>query len=377
EIDGWERGIERAAVVAPYPQPLAITALGGSVPTPKGGLQGELVAFPSLTALQDADPDDVAGKIVYVGHSMQKTQDGSSYGYFGRLRRTGAVEAAKKGAVAIMIRSIGTDSHRMPHTGSMRYADGIKQVPAAALSNPDADQIERMLARGKPLTVSLEMTPKALGKVKSANVIADIKGSEHPDEIVIIGGHLDSWDLGTGAVDDGAGVAITMEAARMLLASGWRPKRTVRLILWGAEEVGLLGGFAYVERHRDTLRKHVIGTESDFGAGRIWKMTHAVSDEARPLVDLIGELVEPLGIAPGETDARGAGPDLFPMDREGMPGFRFVQQGMDYFDLHHTPDDTLDKIEPAALDQSVAAYVVFAMLAADSDLNDWGWRDAD
>mgnify|MGYP001079612130 FL=1 len=375
EIEGWERGIERAAVVAPFPQPLMITALGGCVPTPEGGLQGELIAFPSLIALQDADPADVSGKIVYVGHAMQKTQDGSSYGYFGRLRRIGAVEAAKKGAVAIMIRSIGTDSHRMPHTGSMRYADGIKRVPAAAMSNPDADQIERLMRRGEPLTVSLEMTPRALGKVKSANVIADIKGSEHPEEIVIIGGHLDSWDLGTGAIDDGAGVAITMEAARLLLESGWRPKRTVRLILWGAEEVGLLGGFAYVERHRDTLRQHVIGTESDFGAARIWKMTHAVSDEARPLVDLIGELVEPLGIVPGESDARGAGPDLYPMDREGMPGFRFVQQGMDYFDLHHTPDDTLDKIEPAALDQSVAAYVVFAMLAAGSDLSDWGWRD--
>ncbi len=377
EIDGWQRGIEKAAVVAPFPQPLAITALGGSVPTPEGGIEGELVAFESLSALKAADPETVAGKIVYVGHAMQKTQDGSSYGYFGALRRTGAVEAAKKGAVAIMIRSIGTDSHRMPHTGSMRYADGVERVPAAALSNPDADQIERMLERGQPLTVSLEMTPQSLGKVSSANVIADIKGSEFPEQVVIIGGHLDSWDLGTGAIDDGAGIAITMEAARMILESGWRPKRTIRLILWGAEEVGLLGGRAYLAQHRDEMPMHVAGTESDFGAGRIWKMTHNVSAEARPLVDTIATLVEPLGIAPGETDATGGGPDLFPMNAVGFPGFRFVQHGMDYFDLHHTHDDTLDKIEATDLDQNVAAYVVFSVLAADSSISDWGWKPVD
>lgn len=377
EIDGWERGIERAAVVAPFPQALAITALGGSIATPEGGIQGDLVAFSSLSELQQADPAQVKGKIVYVGHAMQRTQDGSSYGYFGKLRRVGAIEAAKKGAIAIMIRSIGTDSHRMPHTGSMRYANDVPRVPAAALSNPDADQIERMLARGKPLTVSLELTPRALGKVKSANVIADIVGAEYPEQIVVIGGHLDSWDLGTGAIDDGAGVAITMETARMILASGWRPKRTIRLILWGAEEVGLLGGFAYREQHQDNLRLHVAGTESDFGAGRIWQMTHAVSPQARPLVDLIGAMVEPLGIAAGGDDVRGSGPDLYPMDQVGMPAFRFVQHGMDYFDLHHTPDDTLDKIDPNDLDQNVAAYLVFTILAAGSELSDWGWPEAD
>jgi Iap family predicted aminopeptidase len=374
EIDGWERGIEMAEVVAPFPQPLSITALGGSIATPAGGVQGELVAFSSLAELQAAEMDEVAGKIVYVGHSMQKTQDGSSYGHFGRLRRSGAVEAAKKGAIAIMIRSIGTDSHRMPHTGSMRYADGVERVPAAALSNPDADQLERMLKRDVTLTVRLEMTPRALGKVRSANVIADIKGSEHPEQIVVMGGHLDSWDLGTGAIDDGAGVAITMEAARMILDSGWRPKRTIRLILWGAEEVGLLGGFAYAEQHKDELRNHVAGTESDFGAGRIWQMTSDVSEAATPVIEAIGALVEPLGIAPGATDAPGGGPDLTPMVRQGFPSFRFVQNGMDYFDLHHTHDDTLDKINPHDLDQSVAAYVVFAMLAADSDISDWGWE---
>jgi len=191
---------------------------------------------------------------------------------------------------------------------------------------------------------------------------------------VVIGGHLDSWDLGTGAIDDGAGVAITLEAARMILASGLRPRRTIRLILWGAEEVGLLGGKAYVERHQNSLAKHVIGTESDFGAGRIWKITSRVNDEALPLVNLIARLVEPLGIAPGSNTVASSGPDLTPMIERGMPGFRFVQDGRDYFDLHHTPDDTLDKVSAENLDQSVAAYVVFTWLSANSDLNDWGWQ---
>jgi Zn-dependent M28 family amino/carboxypeptidase len=259
----------------------------------------------------------------------------------------------------------------------MTYEAGINQIPAAALSNPDADQIERMLSRPEPISVRLNLQPKFTGEVESGNVIADIIGTELPNEVVVIGGHLDSWDLGTGAIDDGAGVAITLEAARMILASGQRPKRTIRLILWGAEEVGLLGGKAYVKRHRSQLRDHVMGTESDFGAGKIWQITSRVSAEAEPLVALIAGLVEPLGIAPGANSVSSSGPDLTPMMAEGMPAFRFVQDGRDYFDLHHTPDDTLDKVSAANLDQSVAAYLVFAWIAANSGLSDWGWREVD
>lgn len=376
-ISGWERGVEVAEVLAPYPQPLVVTTLGGSVATPTEGISGRVMGFATLAELESLPDNSLGGDIVYVGHAMRSTQDGSHYGYFGRLRREGASIAAAKGASALLIRSIGTDSHRMPHTGSMTYAAGIKQIPAAALSNPDADQIERMLSRQEPISVRLTLQPKFTGEVESGNVIADITGSELPDEMVVIGGHLDSWDLGTGAIDDGAGVAITLEAARMILASGQRPKRTIRLILWGAEEVGLLGGKAYVERHRSRLRDHVMGTESDFGAGKIWQITSRVSAEAEPLVALIAGLVEPLGIAPGANSVSSSGPDLTPMMAEGMPAFRFVQDGRDYFDLHHTPDDTLDKVSAANLDQSVAAYVVFAWIAANSDLSDWGWREVD
>jgi len=375
-IEGWERGEERAAVTQPFPQPLSITALGGSVATGAQGIEAPVVLFENLTALERAPAGSLDGKIAYVGHAMRATQDGSHYGYFGRLRRQGASIAASKGAVGLLIRSIGTDSHRMPHTGSMRYADDIPRIPAAALSNPDADQIERIASRGEPIKVAMTLTPRFTGEVPSANVIADIVGTEFPDEYVVIGGHLDAWDLATGAIDDGAGVAITLETARRILESGLKPRRTIRLILWGAEEVGLLGGYAYRERHQANLRQHVAATESDFGAGRAWQLTSRVDDQARPLVDLIAELVEPLGIAPGATDAANAGPDLYPMIQAGMPGFRFVQNGQDYFDLHHTPDDTLDKIEAADLDQNVAAFLVFTWLAANSDINDWGWQSA-
>ena len=366
EIPGWRRGEESAALLAPFPQPLSITALGGSVATPEEGIEAELVAFPSLQALRAAEPGSLAGRIAYVSHAMQRTQDGSSYSHYGELRRVGASVAAEKGAQAILIRSIGTDNHRFPHTGQMRYAEAVPQIPAAALSNPDADQIERVLQRELPVRVRLLLRPQSSPGAPSGNVIAEIVGRERPEEIVIIGGHLDSWDLGTGAIDDGAGVAITTAAAKMILDSGKRPRRTLRLVLWGAEEVGLLGGHEYLRAHREQLAQHVIGTESDFGAERIWKLTAQVSPAGQTVVDLMAELLAPLGIAPGDMDTAGAGPDLIPMVEAGLPSLRLVQNGMDYFDLHHTHDDTLDKIDPVALDQNVAAYVVFAWLAADS-----------
>jgi len=372
-IDGWERGVEEGAIVQPFPQPLALTALGGSVATKPNGLTAEVAVFDSLASLKRAPAGSLNGKIAYVGHAMRATQDGSHYGHFGALRRTGASIAASKGAVGLLIRSIGTDSHRMPHTGSMRYDTEHPKIPAAAVSNPDADQIERIAKRQRPIVVTMTLTPTFTGKVPSGNVIGEITGSEFPEQIVVIGGHLDAWDLATGAIDDGAGVAITLEAARLIKASGARPKRTIRVIFWGAEEVGLLGGYEYVRRHTDTLKNHVAATESDFGAGKIWQITSRVGQQAVPVVDLIAELVEPLGIAPGARDVANAGPDLTPMIQKGMPAFRFLQDGDDYFDLHHTPDDTLDKIDPSNMDQNVAAYVVFTWIAANTFVSDWGW----
>ena len=372
-IEGWRRGAETAEVVSPFPQKLAITSLGNSVATPANGVEAEVVLFESLAALRAAPDDSLRGKIAYVGNATKRTQDGSSYGHFVRLRSAGAVEAGRRGAIATLIRSIGTDSHRMPHTGNMSYSSDVTPIPIAALSNPDADQLERMAQRGQRISIKLTLTPSYTGVVESGNVVAELPGSDLADELVIIGGHLDSWDLGTGAIDDGAGVAITMEVLRRIKEAGLKPRRTIRLVLWGSEEVGLLGGYAYADKHKDTLRNHVIATESDFGAGRICKITRNINEQAKPVADKIAELVEPLGIAPGSNSARSSGPDLSPMNAQGFPGFRFVQDGSDYFDLHHTPDDTLDKIDPAAMDQNVAAYLVFVWMAANSNVSDWGW----
>jgi len=369
ELSAWQRHSEHAEVVMPFPQPLAVTALGGSVSTSAAGLTGEVVLFESLAALRAAPRKEVAGKIVYVGHTMQRTQDGSSYGYFNPVRTAGPSIAAEKGALAYLLRSIGTDSHRLPHTGSLRYTENAPQIPALALSNPDADQVERILADGGGLVVKLLLETSLIPTAQSANVIAEIRGHAAPEEVVVIGAHLDSWDLGTGAVDDGAGVGITMAAMALIKEAGLVPRRTIRLVLWGAEEVGLLGALAYRDQHRGELANHVIGSESDFGGGRVWKLTaDSQTDAGDQLVAHMADLLAPLGIAPGSTKQPGGGPDLMPLVSAGVPTLRLHQDGRDYFDLHHTADDTVDKLDAASLDQNVAAFAVVTWLAANSDV---------
>ena len=369
EMSAWQRHSEQAEVVMPFPQPLAVTALGGSVSTPAVGVTGEVVLFDSLVALRAAPREEVAGKIVYVGHRMQRTQDGSSYGYFNPVRTAGPSVAAKKGALAYLLRSIGTDSHRLPHTGSVRYTEDAPQIPALALSNPDADQVERIMADRGELVVKLQVQTSVIPTAQSANVIAEIRGHAAPEEVVVIGAHLDSWDLGTGAVDDGAGVGITMAAMALIKEAGLVPRRTIRLVLWGAEEVGLLGALAYRDQHRAELADHVIGSESDFGGGRVWKITADSQSEAGDqLVAHMADLLAPLGIAPGSDKQPGGGPDLMPLVSAGVPTLRLHQDGRDYFDLHHTADDTVDKLDAASLDQNVAAFAVVTWLTANSDV---------
>lgn len=370
EMDAWERHEEGAEVLAPYPQPLSVTALGGSVPTEKNGLSAQVAVFETVEDLKRAPEDSLTGRIAYVGHAMQRTQDGSSYGYFNEARTDGPSIAAGKGAVGYLIRSVGTDSHRFPHTGSLRYREDMPRIPALALSNPDADQIERIAADGKTLSVRLMVDSSEVPAAQSGNVLAEVVGREVPQEIVVIGAHLDSWDLGTGAVDDGAGVGITMAALELIKDAGLAPRRTIRLVLWGAEEVGLLGANAYRDRHKEELAQHVIGSESDFGGGRVWKVTADSQSEAGDrLFAEVARLLAPIGVAPGSDDQPGGGPDLYPLIAAGVPTSRLHQDGRDYFDLHHTADDTVDKLDAASLDQNVAAFAVFAWLVADSDVS--------
>ena len=360
----WVRGVETAEVVTPFPQKLVLTALGNSGATPEGGTTAQIVGFPSLEALKAAPDDQVRGKIVFVWHRMAATQDGSSYGYFGQIRRAGPALASKKGAVAILIRSIGTDEHRVPHTGVTSWLDGAQPIPAAALSVPDAEQLERIIAHGKPVTVHLTLTPRMIGTHQSGNVIAEVPGRDAAAGIVLIGGHLDSWDLGTGAIDDAAGVAITTAAAKRIL-DGPKPRRTIRLVWFGAEEPGGFGGAAYAKAHAN--EKHALAAEADFGGDRIWSYRVSLSDPKSPLATDLTNALARIGVGPNSGAAHG-GTDVGPMVLRGTPVIDLEHDGTRYFDIHHTADDTLDKIDPAQLSQAIEAWSI--MLRTVVDTND-------
>lgn len=353
----WERGAETAEILAPFPQKLTLAALGNSGATPAGGITAEVVVFPTYNDLLAAPAGSLAGRIAYVGNAMQPTQDGSSYGAFGPARFVGPAVAAQKGAVAIVIRSIGTDHHRFPHTGTTTFPDGVKPIPAAALSAPDAEQLERIAARGKPVRMKLVLTPRRTGVRESGNVIAEVPGTDPNAGIVLVGGHLDSWDLGTGAIDDASGIAITAAAAKRVMDAG-RPRRTIRVVWFGAEEVGGFGGAEYAKAHAQD--RHATASESDFGADRIWRFEVNLPDSARAVGDRLQTALAPLGIVRGPGVA-GDGTDIGPTLRLGVAGIDLNQSGQQYFDTHHTPDDTIDRIDPQALRQNVAAWT--AMLA--------------
>jgi hypothetical protein len=392
----WERRRESAQILAPFPQRLVLAALGGSIGT-RGAIEAEVIEFSTLAALKSARAEDVRGKIVFIGNRMARARDGGGYGPAVAARVEGAAAAAALGARALLIRSIGTSNNRVPHTGiasslSELMADPAAAaklqrtrpnnllipatpIPAAALSNPDADLLSRVLERSRPVKLRLDLD---VGWRKtdhtSANVIGEITGSERPDEVVLIGGHLDSWDLGTGAIDDGAGVAIAMAAGNLIARSGARPKRSIRVVAFANEEQGIYGGRAYAERWQASADKHVIGAESDFGYGRIWRLDSAVKPAALPAIDQIMQVLAPIGVARGVPYAYG-GADIGPMRGAGMSVVGLQQDGTKYFDIHHTANDTLDKVDVDDLNQNVAVYAVFAFLAAQAD-GDFGSKRA-
>ncbi|UKK84783.1 M28 family peptidase [Sphingopyxis sp. BSN-002] len=369
----WVRGAEEAWLTGPFlPQKLAITALGNSASTGASGIEGEIAYFGSFDALAAAPDASVKGKIVFIDHQMKPAQDGSGYGYYGRGRFTGPNVAAKKGAIAIVIRSIGTDSHRNPHTGVTNFDAGVTPIPAGAISNPDADQLVRQWRRPQPvrtdaatrLRMKLILTPQNLGIRKSGNVIAEVPGSEPAASPVIIACHLDSWDLGTGAIDDAAGCGIITAAAKHVMSAG-QPRRTIRILWAGAEEVGVFGGKAYFDAHGK--EKHAVALESDFGADRVWRVDFKLPDGAKSLADRIAAAVMPFGVVRGKQPADG-GADVGALIQAGVPAIDLAQDGTRYFDIHHTPDDTLDKIDPAQLRQNVTVWAAtLAILANSSD----------
>ena len=358
----WLRGVETAEVVSPFPQKLTLTALGNSGATPPAGLTAPVTVFRTYGELAAAPAGSLRGRIAYVGNAMMPTQDGSSYGAAGPARFVGPALAASKGAAAIVIRSIGTDARRNPHTGSTNWPAGTAPIPAAALSVSDAQLLERMAARGKPITLHLTLTPRFAGQGQSGNVIAEVPGSDPKAGIVLIGGHLDSWDLGTGAIDDASGVAITTAAAKRLL-DGPRPRRTIRVVWFGAEEVGGYGGREYARAHGG--ERHATAQESDFGADRVWRFEVNLPDSAKAVTDRLQSALAPLGISRG-VGVGGDGTDVGPTIALGVGSVDLNQSGVRYFDTHHTPDDTLERIDPEQLRQNVAAWTTMLAIVANA-----------
>jgi hypothetical protein len=352
EMPVWTRGAESAEIVSPFPQKLVIAALGYSGSTGPQGITGEIAYFDSVDALRLAPDSAIKGKIVFIDHHMMPAQDGSGYGQFGAPRRQGPTIASLKGAIGIVIRSIGTDHHRNPHTGVQYFTDGATPIPAGALTVPDAEQLVRILKRGQPVVMHLTLVSRKSEGGRSGNVIAEVPGRYPKAPVLLVGGHLDSWDQGTGAIDDGAGVAIMTAAAKHIMDAG-RPLRTIRVVWFGAEEPGGLGGEAYAKAHG--REAHAIAGESDFGADRIWRFSTQLSKSDPATYAQLTAALAPLGITKNDKgDADGT--DVEPTIKMGAPWISLNQDGIRYFDYHHTPDDTLDKIDPAQLRQNVAAW---------------------
>ena len=354
-MDTWVPGdIARARVTGPFAQDLAVLPLGNSAATPAGGIEAEVVFFRTVDELRAAPAGSLTGKIAYISHQMRPAQDGSHYGFAGPARWVGAGIAASKGAVATVIKSVGTDHHRNPHTGGTSFPEGVAAIPAGALSLPDAENLERMFARakGRPVTLKLEMNPRQIGQTESGNVVGEIVGRNPSLPPVLLACHIDSWWNAPGAFDDGAGCGIIIAAARHVASSG-RPLRTIRVLLAGAEETGLWGSKAYSAAHIN--EPIAVGIESDFGADRIWRFDSNFRETNPALHKKIAAAVARFGVSAGSDVATGGADLNIVRDQKGAL-VDLQQDGTRYFDLHHTPDDTLDKIDIAQLRQNVAVW---------------------
>jgi carboxypeptidase Q len=360
-VSYWARGEESGAVVSPVQQRLALTALGGSVGT--SGLQAEVVEFDGLASLAQADRSRVAGKIVFLDTVMNRTQSGVDYGRVVPIRSQGAAAAAKLGAVGLVIRSVGTDHNRLPHTGAMKPAE----IPAAALAVPDAEMLHRLVAAGPPVRIAMTLGARVVGDADSANVMGEVRGRELPTEIVLLAAHLDSWDLATGAIDDGAGCAIVIEAARLIAARPRPPRRTVRVVLFANEEHGLSGALAYAKAHQEEATHHAAALESDFGTGRVYAVHALGGPSTSAVVASLAAHTARLGVTAGAEEAHG-GADISPLRELGVPVVDLRQDGTTYFDFHHTANDTLDKVDPEALEQAALAFASAAYELAEGPL---------
>lgn len=364
-VPHWVRGVERAEMLAPLPQSLNILGLGGSVGTPPGGLTAEVAVVGSFDELDQLGVA-VAGKIILFDVPYK------GYGHTVVYRHDGAARAAKWGALAALVRSVGPVSLDTPHTGAMDYDPAFPKIPTAAVTIEAATQMRRMQQRGETIRLHLEMGAQTLPDAPSANVVAELRGTEKPEEVVLISGHLDSWDVGQGAQDDGAGTVVAMEAVRLLQTLGLRPRRTIRLVLWTNEENGLRGGKAYRDAHRAEFGNLIAAVETDSGSERIKgfqlelaKATPEAKAAALAALQSLAPQVAPFGVT---LQLGHSGADVSPMVREGVPGIGVQHAATHYFDVHHTRADTFDKVEKDDLAFSAAALATFAYALAQSEV---------
>jgi len=357
-VPRWVRGEESAELLTPRWSRLPMLGLGGSIGTPPGGIIAQVLVVGSFEELRTRAAE-ARGRIVLFDVPF------TSYGETVVYRTTGAIEAARAGAVASMIRSVGPFGMQTPHTGAMRYDSTVTPIPHFAITMEDAMMLHRMQRRGERITVRLQMAAQTLPDVASRNVIGEIRGRERPDEVVVIGGHIDSWDVGTGATDDGGGVVIAWEAIRLMHRLGLRPRRTIRVVGWTNEENGLRGGNAYRDQHRSALANHVLAIESDGGVFRPTGFGFTGSDSARAVVRQVAGLLQRLGLGPDNIGASGGGADIGPIMAEGVPGMGHNVDGSRYFWYHHTHADTVDKLDPREVAMNVAAMAVMAFVIAD------------
>lgn len=374
-VPHWVRGAETAELVA-WPgqtpgttQKIVLTALGGSVATPSDGITAPVVVVDDWQQLRALPAGAAAGKILLLNHKFDKElasngHGDEAYGYDVVYRAAGPLAAASAGAVAVLVRSVGGADYRLPHTGLTLYPAGITKVPAAAVTAEDADLLKDLASQG-PVTMHLTLTPQTLPNATGYNVIADWKGSEHPEQVVIVSGHLDSWDLGTGAIDDGAGVVVAMETLHLLRQLNLHPRRTVRFVAWMSEEEGSEGAAQYMEDYKAEIHNHVGAIESDLGADHPTGIYIAGKSSLAAWLRPLSQVLEPIG-AEVLTPSPETGEDISGLTADGVPSFAPIQDSRFYFNYHHTAADTLDKVDPKHLNENAAVMAVLSYALADS-----------
>ncbi len=367
--DAWLRGPESAAMTKPYAMPLRMIGLGKSPATPAGGIEAEIVVFNSYEALTLAPPGSLKGKIALVNEPMTRTQSGEGYGAAVKARGVGPRVAQERGAVAYFTRSIATGDGRAPHTGATGWGAAPADIPSAALGVADADLLARLAARG-PVRVKLSMAPTVLPEAQAWNIVGEVPGRDRKAGVVVIGGHLDSWDPGEGAIDDGAGIAISVGAAKLIaeLPNHARPRRTVRVVLFGSEETGGSGG-AYADAHQSEVADIAMASESDLGAGPVYRVALPENAAADPALTGLADVLAPLRVFVARDPARFGGSDVDGLQEAGVPIIEVDEDATRYFDIHHSADDTLDKVDRKDLEQSTAAWAALVYFVADSGVD--------